>query len=77
MRLTPTVKGTRTFLVYGSAEMNMLRRFARDEEGASLVEYTILLGIITVAVIAVIINVGGWVGNQWNALWGNLQNAGV
>lgn len=44
------------------------RRFGRDDEGAAMVEYTILLGMITVAVIASIIVVGTWVTGQWTAL---------
>ncbi|RUU45219.1 Flp family type IVb pilin, partial [Mesorhizobium sp. M6A.T.Ca.TU.002.02.2.1] len=35
--------------------MTMTRQFRDDENGAAMVEYTILLGIITVAVIATII----------------------
>ena len=48
--------------------MTMTRQFRDDENGAAMVEYTILLGIITVAVIATIIGVGTWVGGQWNTL---------
>jgi pilus assembly protein Flp/PilA len=33
---------------------NSLRRFVREEEGASLAEYALLLGVITVALITVI-----------------------
>jgi pilus assembly protein Flp/PilA len=33
---------------------NSLRRFLREEEGASLAEYALLLGVITVALITVI-----------------------
>jgi pilus assembly protein Flp/PilA len=53
--------------------MNMLKRLVRDEEGASLVEYTILLGIITVAVIVTVGLVGDWVSGQWVALEAELQ----
>jgi pilus assembly protein Flp/PilA len=49
--------------------MQSLRRLARDEEGAALVEYTVLLGIMLVAVIATISLVGGWVNTKWAALW--------
>ena len=45
---------------------NLLTRLRRDESGAAMVEYTILLGIITVATIATIILVGTWVGGQWD-----------
>jgi pilus assembly protein Flp/PilA len=48
--------------------MNVLKKFARDEEGAALIEYTVLLGILVVAVIATIGAVGGWVNNRWTAL---------
>ncbi len=39
-----------------------------DDRGASMVEYTVLTGLITVAVIAGVVFVGGWVGDQWLAL---------
>ena len=42
--------------------MTMARQFRDEENGAAMVEYTVLLGIITVAVIATIILVGAWVG---------------
>ena len=45
------------------------RQFGRDENGAALVEYTVLLGIMLVAVIATISPVGGWVNTKWAALW--------
>ena len=45
-----------------------LRRLKQDEEGAALVEYTVLLGILLVAVIATIVAVGGWVNGRWTAL---------
>ena len=48
--------------------LRTLRRFGNDEDGAAMIEYTVLLGIITVAVIATIILVGQWVGNEWSNL---------
>ena len=45
-----------------------VRRLGKDEEGAALIEYTVLLGILVVAVIATIVAVGGWVNNKWSAL---------
>jgi len=47
---------------------DLARRFGKDEEGAALIEYTVLLGILVVAVIATIIAVGQWVNNKWSAL---------
>ena len=51
----------------------IMKRFAKEEDGAAMVEYTILLGLITVAVIVAVVAVGGWVGNKWSALQTQLQ----
>ena len=55
--------------------MTMARQFRDDENGAAMVEYTVLLGIITVAVIATVIGVGTWVGGQWTTLNTTLSTA--
>ena len=52
-----------------SKGLQLLNRIAKDEEGAALVEYTVLLGIMLVAVVATIGLVGGWINNKWTALW--------
>jgi len=49
--------------------VRLLGQLGRDEEGAALVEYTVLLGIMLVAVITTIGLVGGWMSNKWTALW--------
>jgi pilus assembly protein Flp/PilA len=46
----------------------LVRQLGVDKDGAALVEYTVLLGILLVAVIAVIIAVGGWINNHWSIL---------
>ena len=43
-------------------------KLRKDEDGAALIEYTVLLGILVVAVIATIVAVGGWVNKKWTAL---------
>lgn len=48
--------------------MSIARQFRDEEDGAAMVEYTILLGMITVAVIASIIVVAAWVLTKWTAL---------
>lgn len=48
--------------------VTVLRKFLRDEDGAALIEYTVLLGILLIAVIATIGLVGTWVSKQWVAL---------
>ncbi len=47
----------------------LLRRLRDDEEGASLVEYTVLLGIMLVTAVSTIGLVGNWVNAKWVALW--------
>ena len=51
-----------------SKPLQLLNKLARDEEGAALVEYTVLIGIMLVAVITTIGLVGGWVNTKWTAL---------
>lgn len=53
--------------------VRLLARLRQDEEGAALVEYTVLLGIMLVAVITTIGLVGGWMSTKWTALWHALQ----
>jgi pilus assembly protein Flp/PilA len=58
-------------------EMNMISelaaRFREEESGAAMVEYTILLGIITVSVIGLVAGVGLWVSQNWTDLCGKLK----
>jgi pilus assembly protein Flp/PilA len=48
--------------------VNLLRRLGKDEDGASLIEYTVLVAILLVAVIATIGTVGAWINGQWSNL---------
>ncbi len=54
--------------------LNAIKRFAADEEGTALMEYTILLGILVVAVIAIITTLGTWISSQWKALCNSVPN---
>ena len=56
-----------------SEAWNAVSRFGKDERGAALVEYTVLLGIILIAVIATIGLVGTWINGKWSALQGQLS----
>jgi len=47
-----------------SDTVNLLRRLGKDEDGASLIEYTVLVGILLIAVIATIGTVGTWINGQ-------------
>ena len=46
----------------------ILSRFRTDESGAAMVEYTILLGMITIAVIGTVVLVSAWVTGEWSTL---------
>jgi pilus assembly protein Flp/PilA len=54
-----------------------LKNFARDEEGASLVEYSVLIGLVTAAVIVTISSVGGRVTKAWTTLDGSMDTGGM
>lgn len=44
------------------------RQFRDDENGAAMVEYTILIGLITALVVASVIAIGTWAGTKWTEL---------
>jgi pilus assembly protein Flp/PilA len=46
----------------------MAKRFRHDEDGAAMVEYSVLIGIITVGAIIAITAVGVWVTGSWEGL---------
>jgi pilus assembly protein Flp/PilA len=52
--------------------VKLVKKLGADEEGAALIEYTVLLGILLVAVIATIGLVANWVSGKWSNLQGNL-----
>jgi pilus assembly protein Flp/PilA len=43
----------------------MLQRFWRDQGGASLIEYSILVALITVLVVGVVAVAGAWAQSMW------------
>jgi pilus assembly protein Flp/PilA len=47
-----------------SKALKIFSRFLKDEDGAALVEYTVLLGVLLIAVIATIGLVGTWIPNS-------------
>jgi pilus assembly protein Flp/PilA len=64
---------------YVAAKMQiekMKDRFTRDEDGAALIEYSILIGLISALAVAGVTAVGGWVQGQWGALQGALGIGG-
>ncbi len=57
--------------------MTMTRQFRDDENGAAMVEYSILLGIIAVAVVMTVIAIGGWVSGRFTGLCDALDDTTV
>lgn len=55
---------------------NTLSRFIREDDGASLAEYALLLGVIAVALIAVITNFRGSIANIFTRTTAVLNSAG-
>jgi pilus assembly protein Flp/PilA len=51
---------------------NLFNRFVREEEGQDLIEYGLLVGIITVACIVAITAIGPKVGSYFSNLNANL-----
>jgi pilus assembly protein Flp/PilA len=54
--------------------LTLLTRLKSDEDGAALLEYTVLLVIILVAVLGVIAAVGAWINTKWTALNSQLSS---
>jgi pilus assembly protein Flp/PilA len=55
---------------------NLLKRFAKDESGATAVEYGLVAAGISVAIIAVVNTLGGQLQNTFSNVSGQLGNAG-
>lgn len=51
--------------------MAVMQRFARDEEGASAVEYGLIVGLIAVAIVLVLTTLGG----DLTSLFGSVSNS--
>jgi pilus assembly protein Flp/PilA len=47
-------------------------RLWSDESGASLLEYSVLVGLITAAVVGSVLAVSTWTGARWTTLIGTL-----
>lgn len=62
----------------GSKRMRTLvNRFVRDDQGQDLIEYAILIGLITVGVVGIVASIGSWVSQRFTALNNDLYTNGV
>ncbi|MBM2709787.1 Flp family type IVb pilin [Mesorhizobium caraganae] len=57
--------------------MTMTRQFRDDENGAAMVEYSILIGIIAVAAIMTVIAIGAWVNARFTGLCAAMEASSV
>jgi pilus assembly protein Flp/PilA len=55
----------------------MARQFRDDENGAAMVEYSILIGIIAGAAILAILAIGGWVSGRFTGLCTALAGSNI
>lgn len=55
--------------------MNKVAEFIRDEEGASAVEYGLIVGLIAVAIIAALIALRGGLNNLFTSASSELNDA--
>lgn len=48
--------------------LNLIKKFRKDEEGASLIEYSLLVGLISVVIITFIVTISGNLKTIWSIL---------
>lgn len=51
--------------------------FLKNEEGASAVEYGLIVGLIAVAVVGILLTMGGQLGGLFTSVSGSLTDAGA
>lgn len=54
---------------------NLFARFAKDESGATAIEYGLIAALISVAIITAVTLLGNQLGQTFNSISGSLQNA--
>jgi len=55
--------------------LNVIKRFVREEEGATMVEYGLMVALIAVVCILVVAALGTQLGNTFNKVQGEVKNA--
>ena len=55
----------------------LINDFKKNIEGASLIEYSILIGLISAAVIGIVVTVGSFVTESWGELRDGINEAGT
>ena len=68
------LRRSQMFLTYMSA---LIRRFVKDEEAASAIEYAVIATMVAVVVIAFVTPLGGAIKTQFNAILEGLGGTAV
>jgi len=55
--------------------MELIRRFVKEEEGQGLVEYALIIGLISIVAIAALSAAGGSIGDMFDSVSGALGGA--
>jgi pilus assembly protein Flp/PilA len=72
----PSSVGGTLPITLGEQNMSVLKRFLRDESGATAIEYGLIAAGISVAIIATVNSLGGQLKNTFSNVSGQLGNAG-
>lgn len=52
----------------------MFRRLFKEEKGQGMTEYALIIGLIAIAVIAILITMGGKIGNTFSKITNSLPS---
>ena len=55
--------------------MKLIRRFVKEEEGQALVEYALIIGIISIVAIAALSLISGTVGDMFDSVSASISTA--
>lgn len=55
--------------------MELIRRFVKEEEGQGLVEYALIIGLISIVAIAALSAAGGSIGDMFKSVSSSLSGA--
>lgn len=55
--------------------MELIRRFVKEEEGQGLVEYALIIGLISIVAIAALSAAGGSIGDMFDSVKNSLSGA--